>query len=178
MNTPAHLSIGLAATLGVCAVASASPVFAAGAGLASLVGSRAPDWDIKLERWRRNLARAWVVGRPFRGFHVPHRGWTHYLVSACVWTALCALGAFLAWSAATLPVLTGIGCGYLAHLLADGCTIRGVPYLGPWDRRCRNLLGPRASRRMSHGGGDLVGVFAVLCALVFVALILPLSYTM
>jgi membrane-bound metal-dependent hydrolase YbcI (DUF457 family) len=198
VNTPAHLSIGAAATLGVCAAVSASPVFAAGAGLASLVGSRAPDWAIKLEKARRRLARLWIIGRPLRGFYVPHRGWTHWLVAAGAWTALCGLGAFLAWSAATLPVLTGVGCGYLAHLLADGCTIRGVPYFGPWDRRCRNLLSVGWSQWMSRGpwggrlirrmgrwapkfllrsGGDLVGVFAVLCAMVFVAMILPLSYS-
>jgi membrane-bound metal-dependent hydrolase YbcI (DUF457 family) len=192
VNTPAHLSIGACVTLGACAALAVSPTFAAGAGLASLVGSRAPDWDIKLENWRRKLAKRRFIGRPFRGFYVPHRGWSHWLVSACLWTALCGLGAFLAWSAATLAVTLGVGAGYLAHLLADGCTIRGVPYWGPWNRRCVNLLGRRTSHWMSKGpwggrivqrmgrwapkcllrpGGDLVGTVAVLLAVGFAALL-------
>jgi membrane-bound metal-dependent hydrolase YbcI (DUF457 family) len=176
VNTPAHLSIGAAVTLGVCAAASASPVFAAGAGLASLVGSRAPDWDIKLEKARRGIAKLWIIGRQLRGFSLRHRGPTHYLLSCVLMTGLCGLGAFLAWSTAMLPVVTGVGCGYLAHLVADGCTIRGVPYFGPWNKRCVNLFGPRVSRYMSHGGGELCGALAVLCAVVFVALLLPMSY--
>lgn len=176
MNTPAHLSIGAAGTLGLCAVLSVSPVFAAGAGLASLVGSRAPDWDIKLERARRATAKLWVVGVPLRGFSLRHRGPTHYLLSCALMTGLCGLGAFLAWSTAMLPVVTGVGCGYLAHLLADGCTIRGVPYFGPWNKRCVNLFGPRVSRYMSHGGGELCGALAVLCAVGFAALLLAPMY--
>jgi membrane-bound metal-dependent hydrolase YbcI (DUF457 family) len=176
VNTPAHLSIGAAVTLGVCAAVSASPVFAAGAGLASLVGSRAPDWDIKLEKLRRGLARLWIIGRPLRGLHLRHRGPTHYLVSWAIMTALCGLGASLAWSTAMLPVVVGVGTGYLAHLLADGCTIRGVPYFGPWNKRCVNLFGPRVSRYMSHGGGDLCGMVAVLAAVGLAALLLAPMY--
>lgn len=171
MNTPAHLSIGVCVSLGCCAAVSASPVFAAGAGLASLVGSRAPDWDIKVERWRRRLAAKRFVGRPFRGFAVRHRGGSHWLVSAVAFVGFCALGSFLAWSDATLPVLVGTAAGYLGHLVADGCTIRGVPYFGPWNKRSRNLLGPGLSRRMSHGWGDAVGLLAVLVSLGFAALI-------
>jgi membrane-bound metal-dependent hydrolase YbcI (DUF457 family) len=179
VNTPAHLSIGVAVTLGVCVAVHAGPVFAAGAGLASLVGSRAPDWDIRLERARRRIAGVWFVGRPFRGFWVRHRGFTHWLVSLPVVTAASGLAALAAWSVAVLPVTVGVGLGYLAHLVADGCTIRGVPYFGPWNRRCVNLLGPGASRRMSNGGGDVVGLLAVLLAVGFAMLLVrPLvSYT-
>jgi hypothetical protein len=115
VNTPAHLSIGAAATLALCAAVSASPVFAAGAGLASLVGSRAPDWDIRLERWRRNLARVWLVGRPFRWFSVPHRGPTH-------WERAPLLGASTALLLAvvSLPALA-ITVGVL--MATDGCLL-------------------------------------------------------
>lgn len=178
MNTPAHLSIGLCVSLGVCAAVGVSPEFAAGAGLASFVGSRAPDWDIKVERWRRRLAAKRFVGVPFRGFGVRHRGGSHWLVSACLFTAACGLGAFLAWPAATLPVLTGVGSGYFGHLLADSCTVRGVPLAGPWSKRPWNLFGPRMSSRMSHGGGDLIGYLAVLAALgLAVVLSDVMSYT-
>lgn len=203
MNTPAHLSIGLAAALGVCVAVGASPEFAAGAGVASLVGSRAPDWDIKVERWRRKLAARRFIGRPFRGFGVRHRGGSHWLVSACLFTLVCGLGAFLAWPAATLPVLTGVGSGYFGHLAGDGCTIRGVPYWGPWSKRPVNLLGRRASKWMSSGpwcgrvarwvgklmgqrtpkwvlstGGQAVGVVASLAALgLAVVLSGAMSYT-
>ena len=178
MNTPAHLSIGLCVSLGVCAAAGVSPEFAAGAGFASLVGSRAPDWDIRLERWRRRVAALWLIGKPFRGFAVPHRGWTHWLVSACLFTAFCGLGAFLAWSEATLPVLAGVGSGYLGHIAADSCTIRGVPAFGPWTRRPYWLLGPRLRQFMSHGGDRLVGGCAVLCSAGFAALLVSASYGM
>lgn len=176
MNTPAHLSIGLAVSLGVCAATGTGPEFAAGVGFASLVGSRAPDWDIKLERWRRRLAAKWFIGRPFRGFAVRHRGGSHWLVSALLFTAVCTAGAFLAWSAATLAVFVGTSSGYFGHLAGDGCTIRGVPFWGPWDKRCRHLLGPRARIRMSHGGGDILGMLASLAALGFAVLLIAPVY--
>ncbi len=44
------------------------------------------------------------------------------------------------WPPIALPVAIGIGCSYLANLLADACTPHGAPLLGPISGRRVHLL--------------------------------------
>jgi membrane-bound metal-dependent hydrolase YbcI (DUF457 family) len=134
---------------------------------ASLLGSRLPDIDqpgarihrrTRTER-RRLLAR--LAGAVLRlpmtivAAVVQHRGATHWLLSGAATTIVLAGAAEALWPPLALPVAIGAGCGYGAHLLADGCTPHGAPLLGPFSSRCVHLLPPRM-RVMTGGAGDLL----------------------
>lgn len=64
---------------------------------------------------------------------VPHRSFTHSLISLFIVTWITYL--------ARPDYALAMALGYLSHLLADACTVRGIPLFWPWKQRIglRNL---------------------------------------
>jgi membrane-bound metal-dependent hydrolase YbcI (DUF457 family) len=111
------------------------------------------------------LLPIWLMGMVLRRFY-RHRGPTHSLSFAVVWSLLalplywcylCGIVWLLAgFSSAGLvsemhrlgarmfseyPLVAGaIACGYLSHLVADGCTNVPLPFLWPLSQRRSSLL--------------------------------------
>jgi len=162
-----HEAIGAAVTLGVCAIADSGGLVATGAVCASLLGSRLPDADVRgarIHRRTRLERRSLVAALAGRVLRLPmtifaalakHRGATHWLLSAAAATIVLTAAAGAVWPALTVPVAIGAGCGYCAHLLADACTPRGAPLLGPFSARRVHLL-PAVLRITTGGIGDLL----------------------
>jgi membrane-bound metal-dependent hydrolase YbcI (DUF457 family) len=76
---------------------------------------------------------------------IDHRKLTHYLVTAVALVGACWY-ASTHWKPELAVALTGgLAVGLLQHLAADGCTLSGVPFFGPFLRRCLHLL-PRPMR--------------------------------
>ncbi|MBO9362107.1 MAG: metal-dependent hydrolase [Thermoflexus sp.] len=76
---------------------------------------------------------------------LPHRGPTHSLAMACLWSLLGALllrdpGLAGAWAA-----------GYLSHLLLDALTPRGIPWLWPFSRQRLRLARWRTGSLWDRG---------------------------
>jgi inner membrane protein len=64
---------------------------------------------------------------------VPHRGPTHWILTAVI---LWGVVAYAATLFNLPPVLwVAFGAGYMSHLLADALTVAGVPLLGPLSGR-------------------------------------------
>jgi len=99
--------------------------------------------QIKRE-WRKNkslsLILRWFVAIPFNLFAkvIPHRGPTHWLVTAALLVTAVGYGATLANLPPVVPL--AFGAGYLSHLLADALTVAGVPLLGPLSGRSVRFL--------------------------------------
>lgn len=114
----------------------------------ALLGSTAPDW---LE---------WVLkalGKP-----VKHRTVTHYLLG---WALLLAFALGL-WD--FHGILTAFAWGGLSHVLADACTVMGVPFTPHSDRRFHLFGG-----RLRTGGS---GEYAVAWGLVAVCLVIAVLF--
>ena len=141
-----------------------------------IVASLAPDLDgtdstartsvglgreqIKRE-WRKtksvSLVIRWVVAIPFNLFAkiVPHRGPTHWLITA----VLLCVGVMYAANLFNLPAVVWVafGAGYLSHLLADACTVAGVPLLGPLTGRSVRFI-PRPLALRTGGLAEYIFV--------------------
>lgn len=77
----------------------------------------------------------WVASLPLDMFAylVPHRGPTHWGLTAVLLTLLMALlTRFFGWHD---WLWICFGLGYASHIIADGLTISGVPLYGPFIRR-------------------------------------------
>jgi membrane-bound metal-dependent hydrolase YbcI (DUF457 family) len=72
-----------------------------------------------------------VIGRVIRAF-TAHRGFTHTLWGAAVFTGLAAGAAFLLTGSARSAGSVGLVwlAGYASHLAADACTPSGIPLFG------------------------------------------------
>jgi inner membrane protein len=88
----------------------------------AVAGSTAPDW---LE---------WVLKAV--GRRVSHRSVTHYVI---YWVLGIAFGLF-AWD--FHYAITAFSIGGLSHVMADACTLMGVP-LGWWSDRKFHIFGGR-----------------------------------
>lgn len=152
----------------------------AAAVLVGIVAALTPDLDgtdstartavglgkeqIKRE-WRKSksisLVIRWVVAIPFNLFAkvIPHRGPTHWLVTA----VLLCVGVMYAANLFNLPAVIWVafGAGYLSHLLADACTVAGVPLLGPLSGRSIRFI-PRPLALRTGGVMESVFVSALL----------------
>ena len=114
----------------------------------ALLGSTAPDW---LE---------WVLkalGNPVR-----HRTVTHYLLG---WALLLAFGLGL-WD--FHGMVAAFAWGGLSHVLADACTVMGVPFSPHSDRRFHLFGG-----RLRTGGS---GEYGVAWGLVAVCLVIAVLF--
>ena len=87
-----------------------------------------------LLRWLWDLLR-WFVARLLDvvAWLLPHRGLTHWLITAVILTGIAAAVC----RTQNLPDLIWqtFGIGYLSHLLADVCTESGVRLLAPFYSR-------------------------------------------
>ena len=167
MKNRTHEATGAAVTLAVCSALGTGALVAAGAVCASLLGSRLPDADQlgtrihRRTRLERRRFSASLVGGLLRlpitifAALAKHRGATHWLLSGAVVTFALTVAAGALWASLTLPVAIGTACGYWAHLLADACTPRGAPLLGPFSFRRVHLL-PARHRVVTGGRGDLL----------------------
>jgi inner membrane protein len=157
----------------------------AAAVLVGIVAALTPDLDgtdstartavglgkeqIKRE-WRRSksisLIIRWVVAIPFNLFAkiVPHRGPTHWLVTAAVVVGGVAYLAQLLNLPAVVPV--AFGAGYLSHLLADAVTVAGVPLLGPLSGRSVRFL-PKPIALRTGGAAEYVFVSFLMAGYMF-----------
>jgi len=128
--------------------------------LALVIGSVAPDLDSgggiisRPSAWlprfmpgRRLLdAPSRVVSRATRAI-AGHRGPLHYPVVAIgLWVG----AVILRW-----PWLPWLAFGYAVHILADGLTKAGIPWLGPLSRKHWGLL-PKRMRLRTGGAVECV----------------------
>jgi hypothetical protein len=164
---------------------AATPVIAGvAAGLPDVLDSenaagRAPlgiSWDgIKRTAQRREkslVEMALLIPRVILALIVdviaallPHRGLTHWLMTTFLLSLLLALVAL--WANWPLMIPLAFGLGYLSHLLADGMTVSGVPYLGPLFNEPMHLLPKPLRFRYDHPAQWLV-VLALFCVTVIV----------
>ena len=176
-----HEAVGIATTVGVCAAVAAPPLSCAAAITAALYASWMPDVDqsdtrihrlTRLER-RNVLARAvgFVLRAPLRllALVAPHRGFTHWLLTGVLVTAVAAVLVGAVAPSLAAPVALGVACGYLMHALADACTPHGAPLLGPFSTRSVHLL-PRGLRITTGGAGDTAVLIVATVAAAYVAL--------
>ena len=156
--------------------------FVALAVVVGIVASLMPDLDgtdstartavglgkeqIKRE-WRKRPRPVLIVRRvvsiPFNLFArlIPHRGPTHWILTAVI---LWGVVAYAATLFNLPPVLwVAFGAGYMSHLLADALTVAGVPLLGPLSgRSVRFLPRPIALRTGSAAESVLVSFLMAL----------------
>lgn len=126
MRRVPHLLIGAACGLGLGAVThNHSELLVGAAALAAVV----PDLDLQFANRRALPPRPGARCGLFE-----HRGPTHSILAANL----------LAWLVITLsgqpPLGLAVGIGYLSHLVADGISYMGVPYLWPLTAQRFRLL--------------------------------------
>jgi membrane-bound metal-dependent hydrolase YbcI (DUF457 family) len=97
-------------------------------------------------------------------FGIPHRTVTHYAITA-VAIGLFFMGlAMMTFGPAVGTIaLAGFLAGYGSHILADACTLSGVPLFGPFTRRDFHLL-PKMLRLRTGGFMEFVVAFCLVAA--------------
>lgn len=122
------------------------------------------DWK---RRRRLSILVRWVASWPFNWFAraMPHRGPTHWLITAAALTA----AAFLLTSATGAPDILAVtfGLGYLSHLWADALTVAGVPLWGPFIRRPVRMLPRGLSLRTGSWAEWVIVRLSIIVAVVF-----------
>lgn len=144
MTGPTHMLVGVASVLALGRVLGEAPD-----GMAffvGIIGALAPDIDGNGSITRPgNLARRMLPGRFISSFVVRvlnisgrtlgfvvrrvvrHRGFFHWpILPICM---------FVTAHWYSLPLLLYFAIGYLSHILADACTVSGVPLLAPISKR-------------------------------------------
>lgn len=134
--------------------------------------SRLPD---QLERgWRVKAFKRWTVTIIPR---IHHRELTHWPITAGLLLfglhyGLLKLGHAVDLATAgdvAASVTLFVGIGYVAHLLADGITRGGVPFLGPFVKDDLFLL-PKGRRLLVGGKADAMVMLAASGGTVWLAL--------
>ncbi len=141
--------------MGLVVYLATSPFFAYGSDLGfflmMMLGALLPDIDEEksiINRWSGIVGQ--VVGKIF-----PHRGFLHSLLFFFILYVLCAYFWNYQYGIALL-------LGYLAHILADGISLRGVRVFYPLRFK---IKGPMKV------GGPLEKMITVLLFLVIIKLI-------
>lgn len=166
MRGPTHIAIGLCSGMALATVLDLQPKEVNWFLL--LVGSLAPDIDEEGSSIAKsgNLFSAFLprtlaalLNAITQGISVVlklllgHRGLTHWPV---IPIAALALAFYY-----QLPWLFWFSLGYLMHILADACTVSGVPLLAPLSFENRRFL----MLRTGSGAEKLIGV----CCAVYMA---------
>jgi membrane-bound metal-dependent hydrolase YbcI (DUF457 family) len=177
MEWPTHQLIGLTCALPVAEYTCANPTSAALLVGGSALGSLLPDVDhvnakihqpTDIERDNPLFGMlGWIMRIPLRlASHLPHRGpMTHGFPALVIVLDGVAYTNAVASPAVLLAVL-GITVGYLAHLLADGVTVMGLPgypfcrHVYTVPSRLRIRTGSRGEARYALGTAV---VFLALC---------------
>jgi len=186
MTGISHATIGGAVGAGVGLVTAGGWPWYVAAVLIGMVAGLLPDLDstdslartkvgLGKEQIKREWARRprpsvvvrWVVSWPLNllAWLLPHRGPTHWLITAVLLTT--AVYTLTDWAGWPAVAWLAFGGGYLSHLLADGLTIAGVPLLGPLTRRAVRFL-PRPLAMRTGGAAEfmVVGGGLVVAAVV------------
>jgi inner membrane protein len=133
MMKRSHFLIGAATGL-VTAKALGAPL--SGMALLSGLAGLLPDLDHPTSTTGRLLPAWWHRLTP------GHRGPTHSLLWCLALAALVDLGQRLIVGPGPPPlVAVAVGAGALAHVLADGLTVQGVPLWWPFSRERLVFLG-------------------------------------
>jgi inner membrane protein len=130
--------------------------------------------QIKRE-WRKRPSLSLIVRRllsiPFNLFarFIPHRGPTHWVLTAVILWGLVAYAANLF----NLPpvIWLAFGAGYLSHLIADALTVAGVPLLGPLSGRSIRFIPRPIALRTGGLGESLFISFLMACYMMAGAMI-------
>lgn len=145
MLAPTHVGIGIAGMIIAARVLETE--LDGVAALAVMIGALAPDIDHPgsaisrpggiFSRFLPRGARLMIdslaqVATRLLHLLLGHRGVTHWVALPLL---LIAAGIYF-----TLPALAWFGLGALLHVLADACTVSGVPLLGPLTVRPISLL--------------------------------------
>lgn len=148
-----------------------------------------PRWEGPRKRVRRRLRfvalvgaalSAWPVAIAYAASRLPdqlevggidHRTVTHWPLTAGalltgLWFGLAQLDH--GQSAVAIVVLF-VAVGYVGHLLADGITLAGLPFLGPFLKRDFHLL-PRQLRLRTGGKADAMVMLAASGGTVWLAM--------
>lgn len=147
-----------------------------------------PRWDGPRKRVRRRIRlvalvgaalSAWPVAIAYAASRLPdqlevggidHRTITHWPLTAGalltgLWFGLAQLSS---GQAVAIGVLF-VAIGYVGHLLADGITLAGLPFLGPFLKRDLHLL-PKRLRLRTGGKADALVMLAASGGTVWLAL--------
>lgn len=129
MLAPGHLAFGVATYMALSAFYGHQPGIPDYAAV--VVGALLPDIDHPRSQFGRLV--------PFISIPVAnvfgHRGLTHSLLAVVVFMAILFQTMENFGQAAPSTVAAALCFGYLSHILADFCTISGVPLLWPYRRR-------------------------------------------
>lgn len=135
-----HAALGALASAATSQALGNRPAQVAVHALVGTLAGLAPDLDHPGATLGRLLPRAWHALTP------GHRGVTHsppWCAGLALAVAIVALIFGLAWAwQAGLVTLAGT----MSHLVADGITTQGCPWLYPWSRRCLPLPAALAIR--------------------------------
>ena len=140
----------------------------------STVGSLLPDIDHPNAR----ISKYKVAGVPLlkaasyaTSLFVQHRGPTHSLL---VWAAL-SLGALLLAIGPGLPCMAlAFSLGYLFHIIADGLTRTGVPFLWPFNK---DMYGVPPDRKQRFATGSLMEYLVlILVCLIAIGLVFKFGW--
>jgi inner membrane protein len=154
MNRTSHMLIGAAGGLLVARAVGVDPFLCAAIGALT---APLPDID---QRWARSFDKP-RAGAP-AGL-LEHRGPTHSVL------AIVLLFGSLALAGLPMGLVLAGAVGYLSHLVADGISYMGVPYLWPFGPRYRLLpygwrtrSGSVVEMGIALGTTLVAGVYAVL----------------
>jgi membrane-bound metal-dependent hydrolase YbcI (DUF457 family) len=144
-----HQLIGATTAYTITAIADTRPIPTITTVLAAIAASRLPDTDL------------WLPG-------IRHRGPTHWIVTGIVVTTFVLFVAALFLPASAGYIAGGFAIGYGMHIVADACTLAGVPALAPFTGRDIHLL--PTGMRVRTGGMFEGLVFALVALTGFVVL--------
>lgn len=120
MMYPTHVVFGMA-----CYMAASRVLGLPNEGLeiaAAAVGALLPDFDSPRTYLGRRLK---IISVPL--YHlIGHRTWSHSVTAALLFAGLVAYA-----SSSNVALVSGLGIGYLSHVLGDWLTPHGIPFLWP-----------------------------------------------
>lgn len=133
--------------------------------LIAFVGAALSAWPVAIAYAASRLPDQLEVGR------IDHRKITHWPLTAGalltgLWFGLAEIGS--QEGAAAILVLF-VAVGYVGHLLADGITRAGLPFLGPFWKRDFHLL-PKRWRVRTGGKADAMVMLAASGGTVWLAI--------
>ena len=164
MLAPGHIAFGMVSYMGLCKFYGHDPGITDYCGV--VLGSLMPDIDHPYSRIGKTFPR--VSG--FLSARFGHRGFTHSLI-AIIFLMFTLFQSMESLGQSTpAGIVVALCFGYLSHIVADFCTVTGVPLLWPWRRK--NKYGKERGFRLPlfhfRTGGTfeyiLTTAFAILLA--------------
>lgn len=132
MMAPGHVAFGMVSYLGLTSLDGYQPSIFDYIGV--VLGSLLPDIDHPGSRVGRTFPT--VSNALAKTFG--HRGFTHSLIAVVLFMAVIFQSIESMGESQPLSILVAVCIGYLSHVMADFCTVSGVPLLWPYRRRWPN----------------------------------------